>query len=76
MKYTINYKSINQYYLVILIILLIIILYSCLKNDDVQEPFVTYLNSKKNELFRNLRYKSQYVKQNFNNYIRRIKKLF
>lgn len=67
-------KSNNIIYFVILLIILLFILYINLQTINIEEPFVGYLNSKRREVLRNLRYRTQYAKQNFNNYIRRFKK--
>ena len=71
-----NLNKINLFIFIIALKIIFILFLICWKKNNVEEPFVTYLNSKRHELFRNVRYRSQYAKKYLDNFIRKIKKLF
>jgi hypothetical protein len=65
----------NKIYIFLIVIIISIFLLNNLYTP-IQEPFIGYLNSKKNELYRNIRYKSQYSKKYLNDYFRKFKNFF
>jgi len=71
-----NKNILYIFYLLIILSLFLIIIYLGLNNYKNKEPFISYLNEKKNILSRNIRYRSQYLKKDYlDNFINKIKKL-
>jgi predicted PurR-regulated permease PerM len=70
-----KYKKDTLSYITFIIIFFIILFLFYTQTNKSQEPFISYLNSRKNEISRKVRYQSQYLKKNFNDYVNKIKKL-
>lgn len=68
-------KNRNKIIFYLFVFVIITLFYFCLQINKQQEPFISYLNTKKNILSRNFRYSSQYINKSFNNYFNKIKKL-
>ena len=71
-----KYNNKNQIYIFLIIIIICSFFLFNKLVAPIEEPFIGYLNGKRHELSRNIRYRSQYTKKYFDNYFRKIKNFF